>query len=267
MFEMKPWFFFNFPDWSGNVYPLYCPLKFNELWHYLQAHDLQPWVFEGTTDGGPAGLLAAQREYIELILSRELLCTLHHGYAAEEQGFMDGLALRAFASTPDIQPLRTDYAPTPEEALVTEGLTVLSCSFKATSLNRIAFAAIQTAAAVSGFSGLKLSLWQEQWARRREALVTAQPAPPVHRIAQFNRYTAQVPELFHILSNYNLSIEKEAVVCSHVEFSEDIRELHQYIVDGIQAGIPEIVIQILRERLEVVTSRQQVSFPPSMLNI
>jgi hypothetical protein len=98
--------------------------EFNELWHYLSAHDLQPWIFEGCqADGAPVGLLAARREYIRLINNRELLIDLSRAFREEDRQYMLTLAHRALDLTPSVPTYDRDYAPTVTEAVACNLIT------------------------------------------------------------------------------------------------------------------------------------------------
>lgn len=98
--------------------------EFNELWHYLSAHDLQPWIFEGCqADGAPVGLLAARREYIRLINNRELLIDLSRAFREEDRQYMLTLTQRALELTPSVPTYDRDYAPSVTEAVACNLIT------------------------------------------------------------------------------------------------------------------------------------------------
>lgn len=142
MFQSREWWQYIFPPGGEEVYsytkrestssvPLCTPLifrwvladEFGELWHYLGAHDLQPWIFEGCLeDGGPAGLLMARIEYIRLMSTRDILRDLLRVYRSEQREYMFRIAHAAFAVAPEALPLTADYAPSPFEAEVTNGI-------------------------------------------------------------------------------------------------------------------------------------------------
>ncbi len=140
MFQFRDWWQFVYPAGGEETYSynsrestspnrscfvnIFSADEFNELWHYLSAHDLQPWIFEGCqADGAPVGLLAARREYIRLINNRELLVDLSRAYREEDRQYMLTLAHRALELTPSIPSYNSDYAPTVTEAIACNLIT------------------------------------------------------------------------------------------------------------------------------------------------
>lgn len=104
--------------------------------------------------------------------------------------------------------------------------------------------------------------------RKSAGFLHAKPSSvlPPHFIAQFDRYAAGVPEIFRGLTGFAISYDNEEAVRDHISFSVDLRELHQFIQDGISLNRPARFIQLLREQLDYVLSLQNVSLPPSMLS-
>ncbi|KAF8169326.1 hypothetical protein K438DRAFT_1774341 [Mycena galopus ATCC 62051] len=110
----------SFPGLLMGANSRYSALEFSELWHYLATHDVQPWMFEDSgSDGGPAGFLHAQTQYLCQIYDFSLLHHLAEAYQIERRFFMYNIACQV-ALDIELREVQIDFTdfPTASQDLV-----------------------------------------------------------------------------------------------------------------------------------------------------
>ncbi|KAF8173415.1 hypothetical protein K438DRAFT_1772218 [Mycena galopus ATCC 62051] len=108
----------------------YTALEFSELWHYLATHDVQPWMFEDSgSDGGPAGFLHAQTQYLCQIYDFSLLHHLAEAYQIERRFFMYNIAHQVALDIELRQPDVNDFALSVEQAAAQDNIVQRSRPF------------------------------------------------------------------------------------------------------------------------------------------
>ncbi|KAJ7604406.1 hypothetical protein DFH06DRAFT_1317676 [Mycena polygramma] len=295
------WWYQEHPPGGTEVFSYNEPAAFAELWHYLSFRDLQPWIFEGCLDDGyPIGLIFSNKDYIDSVRNAELLRRLISVYQAEDRQLLFDFASRRltmlsdFVPTPlesqaaatarrtlllDLAPPRVDTRMSPPEGLRLPGeqngsFMLLQTRFPSNDCVRCTADGrhciwLQWALPCFRclFIGnrdccyLKFDLWSEEYIRGRELNPSGSSGA---RQRLDDQYFAQCRPVFNQVFDADLMSKGDEVIRHVLSGCTDVKELFVIIQNCVELRRPSSVVDLLRERLDVLCTRHGLVLPANM---